>query len=67
MRTASRIIKQASAAEAPRQYPTEWTWYAEDQLENNETEQSPHKTLGLIEEEALSLRGITKDTGEDSK
>jgi hypothetical protein len=67
MRTASSITKQEPAAKAPRQYPTEWTWYAEDQPEKNETEQSPRKTLRLIEDEALRIKGIIIDAVKDPK
>jgi hypothetical protein len=62
MTTASSITRQAPVTETPRQYPTEWTLYAEDQTEKNETEQASRKTLRLSEEETPGIRGIIVNT-----
>jgi hypothetical protein len=45
MGTASSVTKQEPVAKAPREYPTEWTWYGEDQPEKKEMEQASRKTL----------------------
>jgi hypothetical protein len=54
MGTASSITKQVPVAKEPREFPTEWTWYAEDQPENK-TEQSSRKTLYPVKEAALRM------------
>jgi hypothetical protein len=64
MGTISSIIKQAPAAKAPREFPTEWTWYAEDRPEKNKTEQSSRKTI--CPGEAAALR-IVIDAAKDLK
>jgi hypothetical protein len=57
MGTASNIKKHEIVTEAPREYPTEWTWYADDRPERKKNEQMPRESRRRIEEEAMMIQG----------
>jgi hypothetical protein len=57
MEAASSINRHKPVTEASREYPTKWTWYADDHSEKKQTKQAPRESLCGIEEDALIVQG----------
>jgi hypothetical protein len=56
MGTASNLKKHEPIAHVSREYPTEWTWYADDHPEKKMAEQTPPENFRRIEAESLIVR-----------